>query len=154
MRDIKYGRIYRIVYKNAKPYTALKLSKTDIPGLVRGLKSDNMFWRMTAQRLLVESKNIGALAELFKIVGDRKRDEMGLNSPAVHALWTLHGLKAFNGSNDAAINVVYKALVHPAAAVRRTAAEVLPKNGAGGNAILKAGLITDKDLNTRMHSLY
>jgi hypothetical protein len=68
MRDINHGRIYRIVYKKAKPYSPLTLSKNDPISLLKGLNSDNMFWRMTAQRLIVESKNISLVPELYKII--------------------------------------------------------------------------------------
>ena len=29
-------------------------------------------------------------------------DEIGINAPAVHALWTIHGLNALNGTNKEA----------------------------------------------------
>ncbi|MXV16787.1 PVC-type heme-binding CxxCH protein [Hufsiella ginkgonis] len=151
MRDIQYGRIYRIVYKNGKSFTPVKLSKNDLQGLINALKSDNMFWRMTAQRLLVEAKNPAAPAELYKIINNRSVDEIGLNGAAVNALWTLSGLKAFTA--PAAVQVATQALSHPAAGVRRAAAEVLPKTQATAAAILRAGLLTDKDLNVRMHAM-
>ncbi|WP_448636237.1 DUF7133 domain-containing protein [Pedobacter panaciterrae] len=56
LRDLDRGRIYRVIYKKAKPYTPISLSKNDTPGLLAALESDNMFWRITAQRLLVEKK--------------------------------------------------------------------------------------------------
>jgi putative membrane-bound dehydrogenase-like protein len=148
MRDLNHGRVYRIVYKNGKKAPAMKLSKDDLPGLITALQNDNMFWRMTAQRLLVESKKLSVLPELYKIIGDQKVDEIGLNSPAVHALWTLHGLGALDGSNAEALQVIDKALAHPAAGVRKAAASVLPKTEQSFGGIQK--LMKDADLNTRL----
>ena len=54
LRDKTHGRIYRIVAKDGKPSDRPKLSKDDPKGLVAALKNDNMFWRLHAQRLLVE----------------------------------------------------------------------------------------------------
>ena len=51
LRDTNHGRVYRVVYKNAASKPAMKLSKKDVPGLLAALENDNMFWRMTAQRL-------------------------------------------------------------------------------------------------------
>ena len=150
LRDINHGRVYRVVYKNAKPYQPIKLSKDDLPGLIAALQNDNMFWRMTAQRLIVESKNQQAVPELLKIVNDKKVDEIGLNSPAVHALWTLHGLGALNGSNAAATDAAAKALTHPAAGVRKSALQVLSKTPQGLNETQAAALLNDADLNVRM----
>lgn len=148
MRDLNHGRVYRVIYRNGKKSLALKLSRNDLPGLVAALENDNMFWRMTAQRLLVESKQLSVLPDLYKIINNQKVDEIGLNSPAVHALWTLHGLGVLNGSNAEALQVVSKAMNHPAAGVRKAAAMVLPKNEQSFE-ILRKGL-GDPNLNTRL----
>jgi len=150
LRDVNFGRIYRIIYKNAKPYTAPHLAKNDIPGLVKALSNDNMFWRMTAQRLLVEAKNMTAIPGLIKLVNDQSIDEVGLNSPAVHALWTLNGLGALNGANPEATQAAINALSHPAHGVRKAAVEVLPKNQQLMDIILKNNIMNDPDLNVRM----
>ncbi|MDB5111297.1 MAG: rane-bound dehydrogenase domain protein [Mucilaginibacter sp.] len=150
LRDVSFGRIYRIIYKNGKPYTAPKLSKNDIPGLVKALTNDNMFWRMTAQRLLVEAKNMSAIPGLIKLVNDQSVDEVGLNNPAIHALWTLNGLGALNGSNQEAMQAAIGALSHPAHGVRKAAIEVLPKNQQTMDLILKNNLMNDPNLNVRM----
>ncbi|MBC7419083.1 MAG: dehydrogenase, partial [Pedobacter sp.] len=149
LRDLDRGRIYRVIYKKAKPYTPIKLSKNDIPGLLAALESDNMFWRMTAQRLLVESKNQSALPGLYKIINNQHVDEIGLNGPAINALWTLQGLGAVDGSNAEALQVVKKAFLHPAAGVRKAAIEVLSNNQQAVEAIQKSGLINDPNLNVR-----
>ena len=151
MRDLSHGRIYRVTYKNGKKSAPMKLSKDDLPGLVAALQNDNMFWRMTAQRLLVESKKLSVVPDLFKIINDQKVDEIGLNSPAVHALWTLHGLGVLDGSNAEALQVVNKALTHPAAGVRKAAASVLPKNEQSFGGLQQ--LLKDPSLNTRLSAV-
>ena len=153
LRDTNRGRIYRVVYKEAKKYTPIKLSKDDSKGLLTALENDNMFWRTTAQRLLVESKNQTILPGLYKIINNQKVDEIGLNSPAVHALWTMHGLGVLNGSNKEALQAATKALSHPAAGVRKAAVEVLPKSLQSLEAIQKSGLLNDPDLRTRMAAI-
>ncbi|MHA6250267.1 PVC-type heme-binding CxxCH protein [Pontibacter sp. CAU 1760] len=150
LRDSKHGRIYRVVYKGAKPYEPMQLSKDDTDGLLAALSNDNMFWRTTAQRLIVENQKKDAIPGLYKLIADQSVDEIGLNSPAVHALWTLHGLGALDGSNAEAIAVVRKALTHPAAGVRKNAVQVLPENEKSLHHIIEANLINDPDMNTRM----
>lgn len=150
LRDQNFGRIYRVVYKKARPYTPVKLSKDDLPGLLAALESDNMFWRMTAQRLLVEAKNAQVIPQLFAIINNQKVDEIGLSSPAVHALWTLQGMGALDGSNAEATQVAVKALSHPAAGVRKAAVQVLPKNQQSAEAVQASRLLNDPDLHTRL----
>ncbi len=153
LRDTNHGRIYRVVYKDGSGDKPMKLSKEDPKSLIEALKNDNMFWRMTAQRLLVESGDRKVFGDLYKIVNDKSVDEIGLNSPAVHALWTLHGLGAFESKNAEAIKVGTVALSHPAAGVRKAAIAVLPADQTTTQAIKAAGLTADKDLNVRMHAI-
>lgn len=150
MRDTNHGRIYRIVYKGAEAKEPMSLSKDSLEGLLEAIKNDNKFWRTTAQRLIVESQNQDALPGLYDIVNDQSVDEIGLNSPAVHALWTLHGLGALDGSNEQALAVAEKALDHPAAGVRKAAVQVLPKTEEGILTIHEHGLLEDPNLNTRL----
>ncbi|NHE57784.1 PVC-type heme-binding CxxCH protein [Cyclobacterium plantarum] len=152
LRDTNHGRIYRVIYKEAPAYSPKSLSKADPVALVNALTDDNMFWRMTAQRLLVESGNQEQLNALYTLVNDRSQDEIGLNSAAVHALWTLHGLGALDGSNKEAMEVALGALTHPAPGVRKAVLEVLPKNEVSLKAIHASGILQDKNLNTRMHA--
>lgn len=153
LRDVNFGRIYRVVYKKAKPYQPLALVRNDPAGLVSALKNDNMFWRMTAQRLLVESKNQAVLPDLYRIIADPSVDEVGLNSPAVHALWTMHGLGALSGSTAGAIQAATGALSHKAAGVRKAAIEVLPATVQTLELLQKVGLLNDPNLNVRMAAM-
>ncbi|MGE7776390.1 PVC-type heme-binding CxxCH protein [Chitinophaga sp. NPDC101104] len=149
-RDVSHGRIYRVVYKNAKPYVPVRLSRNDTASLRKGLMNDNMFWRMTAQRLIVEEKHTDMAPVLRKIAAGRMVDAVGLNSPAVHALWTLHGL----GLEDAAtFQVFVAALKHPASGVRKAAVEVLPKTAKGQAALIASGILQDRDLQVRLAAI-
>ena len=153
MRDSERGRIYRIKYKHAKPYSPLKLSKDNVEGLVSALESDNLFWRMHAQRLLVEAKNMAALPAIYKLISSGKVDEIGLNGPAVNAIWTLKGLGVLDGSNAEALAVVKAALMSPVAGVRKAAIQALPKDEAMIESIQKIGLFKDADLRVRLAAI-
>lgn len=156
LRDVERGRIYRVVYKEAEEKSYPELSAEDPAGLVEALEHTNMFWRMTAQRLLVESAELPEVAgDLIALVENRDVDKIGLNSPAIHALWTLHGLGAFDGaeagqSGEKAVQAAIAALSHPAAGVRKAAVEVLPGNEAIAAAINESGILQDPEPNTRL----
>ncbi|MDX1637038.1 MAG: ThuA domain-containing protein [Balneolaceae bacterium] len=149
LRDRTHGRIYRITYNGADHTSNMSLSKDDPDGLVDALDHDNMFWRMTAQRLLVERGQTDVLSDLYALVEQRQVDEMGLNSAALHALWTIHGLGMLDGSNREAIGVVLEALEHPAAGVRKAAIQVLPRTPENNEAIVASGVLNDPDPRTR-----
>jgi len=149
LRDKKYGRVYRLVYKEAKHKTPYKLSKDDTGGLLKALKSDNKFWRMHAQRLLVERQQADVADELIRIASDRKVDKIGLNAPAIHALWTLQGLNVIEKQQDV-FDAVVKALKHPSAGVRKAAAQALPVDDRSRDALLNSGILADDNLNTRL----
>lgn len=150
LRDKAHGRIWRVVHKDAKAYEPLKLDKNKPGQLLENLGNDNMHWRLTAQRLLVERGETDVLPELYSMVKSKKEDEMGLNPAALHALWTLHGLQALDGSNKEALEIAVGALKHPVAAVRKAAIQVLPKTPETFQALRQAGSFRDTDPNTRM----
>ncbi|MEO8562237.1 MAG: PVC-type heme-binding CxxCH protein [bacterium] len=150
LRDKTHGRIYRVVYKGSPAATRMSLSASRPAELVDALKNDNLFWRLTAQRLLVERGQADVVPRLIQLVRDRSVDDMGLNPGALHALWTLHGLGQLGGSNAAATDAATSALRHPSAAVRKAAVQVLPANAATLGALRSAGLLEDADLHTRL----
>jgi putative membrane-bound dehydrogenase-like protein len=150
LRDKKHGRIYRIVYKNARPTSPFSLKDATPEKLVATLKHDNMLWRLHAQRLLVERGNKDVVPALVKMAEDERVDEIGLNAGVVHALWTLHGLGALDGSDAKAAGAATRALRHASAGVRRNAALVLPRNQEGVQALVAAGLLADKDPQVRL----
>ncbi|MGI8671539.1 MAG: PVC-type heme-binding CxxCH protein, partial [Luteitalea sp.] len=150
MRDRHRGRIYRVVYKDAPASTAPSLSKTEPAGLVAALSSDNMLWRLHAQRLIVERGQQDVVPALVTLTRNTSVDALGLNGGALHAVWTLEGLGAVKDLGGDAGRAVVAALQHPAAGVRKAAATVVSTRTGGGQAILDANLLRDPDLHTRL----
>jgi hypothetical protein len=150
MRDNSRGRIYRVVYRNAPAARKTSLSAGNAAGLVAALSSDNMLWRLHAQRLLVERGQKDVVPQLIALTRNTTLDEIGLNGAALHALWTLHGLGELASLSTEGGRAAVAALKHPAAGVRKAAAMVLPKTAEGAAAITGAGLLMDPDLHTRL----
>lgn len=157
LRDKEHGRIYRILFDGAGPernrMNAMTLAGATPEKLVATLKSDNLFWRRHAQRLLVERGQPDVLSGLFALVRDNSFDAIGLNPGAIHALWTMHGLGALSGSNAEATSIAVQALRHPSAGVRRNAVQVLPHTPESVAAILEAGILHDADAQVRLMGL-
>jgi putative membrane-bound dehydrogenase-like protein len=147
LRDTAHGRIYRIAYKQAGKPSLLRLNKNDATELVAALKSDNLFWRMTAQRLLVERGNKDVVGALTQLAKEASVDELGLNAGAIHALWTLQGLGVTDGA------AAKGDLKHKSAGVRRAAVMTLPRNEDSLKAILMAETLKDSDAQVRMAAL-
>jgi putative heme-binding domain-containing protein len=97
------GRIWRIAptsfSRDSKRSVHRKkpsLSKASAQKLVKYLDDDNIWWRLTAQRLLVERQDKKAIKPLCKLARQAK------SGPGrAHALWTLHGLKALDDASIA-----------------------------------------------------
>ena len=149
LRDHQRGRIFRVAYKNAAPSPKRSLALNDTPGLLGALASDNMFWRLTAQRLLIERGQKDVVPQLQALVKNTSVDAVGINGGAMHALWTLKGLGELD-SPGSSHTVAVAALKHPAAGVRKAAAMVLPKTAASASAMLAANVLQDADLHTRL----
>ena len=153
LRDKKHGRVYRIVRDDAHTPEQITLGAATADQLVAALQSTNMFWRKQAQRLLVERGKSDVLPTLFALVKDHRVDEIGLNTAAIHALWTIHGLGAFDGSNFQAEEIAVAALQHPSAGVRRNAVQVLPRTVDSTESIVSADLLNDSDAQVRLAAM-
>lgn len=87
------GRIFRITPKGAKKadwIKGLKLGEESTAELVKPLADPNIWWRLNAQRLLVDRADkavVPALIEMTKNISAMGR---------LHALWTLEGLGELN----------------------------------------------------------
>ena len=149
LRDRQHGRVYVVDYTGNETDNPASLDASDTDGLLRALQSSNQFWRLTAQRLIVENQVVSLAPQLTALVQDQSVDETGFNGGAVHALWTLHGL----GRIDEVLEVVKGALNHPSAAVRKAAIQVLPKTAETGEALMAANAFTDPNLNTRLSAV-
>jgi putative membrane-bound dehydrogenase-like protein len=138
LRDHNRGRIYRVVWEQAKKPAVASLKGAAAPQLVAALGDDNQFWRLTAQRLLVEGKKTDAVPALKQAVTN--------TAPiaALHALWTLHGL----GQLDDRTHVA--ALLHPDAAVRRNATRALGRDDRAQKLFFSAGVVSDPDALTKL----
>ena len=151
LRDTEKCRLYRISYKAGKPSQQFKLKKDEPAGLLAALNSDNLGWRMHAQRLFIEGGHKSAVADLLKLIADQKVDAAGVNGPAINALWTLYGLGAVT-ENEVRASVV-AALKHPSQGVRRAAMKVLPRDDTTVLRILLGGLLGDKEPLVRLTAL-
>ncbi|MBX3238630.1 MAG: c-type cytochrome [Chitinophagaceae bacterium] len=107
------GRIYRVTANDAEPpewTKGLRLGDQSDEELVRVLNHPNIWWRINAQRLLVDRNNkdvAPALEQLF--------DTSSLAEGRLHALWTLQGL------NELKPGTIKKALKDIEAGVRENA---------------------------------
>ncbi|HSH93078.1 MAG TPA: PVC-type heme-binding CxxCH protein [Roseimicrobium sp.] len=141
LRDHVRGRIYRVVWDQAKKPAVTSLAKASDTDLAAALGNDNPFWRLTAQRLLVEGGKTSIVPELKKAV---------TNAPpiqAIHALWTLQGL----GQLDEATHRT--ALLHKDSTVRRNATRALGDDAAAQKLFFSAGVISDPDPVTKLAAI-
>jgi mono/diheme cytochrome c family protein/glucose/arabinose dehydrogenase len=84
---IGMGRIYRVVPDEpAAPASAPALQQAGVEELVAALDHPHAWWRDTAQRLLVERRQINAVGAL------RQLTQRGTPVGILHAIWTLEGL--------------------------------------------------------------
>jgi putative membrane-bound dehydrogenase-like protein len=103
------GRIYRIVPDSGLPALPrdMRLGESTDEELVRHLENPNVWWRMTAQRLLVDRQSAGAVQPLIQLFQDSDS-----GAARVQALWTLEGLGKLDDG------LVEKALEDPEPGVR------------------------------------
>jgi len=131
------GRIYRIVAAGSSQLGAgmssPRLGAATDDELVKALGHPNVWWRRTAQRLLVDRRTAGSVPLLERAARERPSALARL-----HALWTLQGL----GQLDA--RLIEQALDDPEPGVRDNAIRlaelnaVLPGFSQGGSRQAKA----------------
>ena len=135
-RDRQHGRIYRLVWDGAKEQTIRSLADASPKQLLSALKDDNLFWRLTAQRLLVEQMPTGILSDLTELLSAG-------GYPAIHAFWTIHGL----GELDRALHQT--ALLNKDPLVRKAAASALGASTADRELLIDTAVLTDVDPGVR-----
>ena len=150
LRDKTHGRIYRIVPKGAARAKPFALDPQQSDSLVEALSNDNLFWRLHAQRLLVERSGHDVVPALIKRLADQSFDEIGINPGAIHALRVLDGLYAIQGE---ALDAVVMALNHPSAAVRRNAVEVLTRDHSSADRLVASNVLRDADPQVKLAAL-
>lgn len=142
LRDQVRGRIYRVVWDKVKAPTVRSLAGVSASRLVSAVSDANPFWRLTAQRLLVEGRHTEAVPELKALVS-----KTNLPLPALHALWTLQGLGALD-------TVVHRtALLSRDPILRRNAVRALGADSASQSLFFSAGVVSDPDAATRLAAL-
>jgi putative membrane-bound dehydrogenase-like protein len=136
------GRIYRIVPTGTPPpswMNRVNLADASTPELVNALGHTNIWWRRTAQRLLVDrnpKEAIGLLASMAAVNG----------SPIarVHALWTLEGLHRLD------VTVIESALADENAGVRENAIQLAELHLRGNHALAATLLSMHDDPHPRV----
>ena len=153
LRDKTHGRIYRLAWKEAPPAKPLNLSQPTPLQLVATFRNDNLLWRIHAQQQLVARGQFDVVTALINLTRDPKVDAIGLNPPAIHALWTLKGLGLLDGSHEPSVAAAIRSLNHASAAVRRAAVMVLPHDRTAQSALIEHGTLNDPDAQVRLASL-
>ena len=92
-RPTGLGRIWRIAHETTRRTKAPSLSKATSAALVQTLSHPNGWWRDTAQRLLVERRDVSVAPQLQRLARESSDWKTRL-----HALWTLDGLDAIQSS--------------------------------------------------------
>ncbi len=141
LRDHERGRIYRVVWDQAKPSEMKSLKSASTAQLVAALGDGNQFWRLTAQRLLVEGKRTDAAPALKQAVS------APAPLAALHALWTLHGLSELDDATHRS------GLVHADAAVRRNATRALGRDASAVSLFFSSAVVSDPDPLTKLAAL-
>jgi putative membrane-bound dehydrogenase-like protein len=133
------GRIYRIVPETGLPMPAkIHAGLASDLELVGKLASPNIWWRRTAQRLLVDRQSAASVPPLVKMV------ETSQSAVArLHALWTLSGLHKLDPK------LIRKALDDPDAGVRENAI-ILAEPLLSSPGLLDEVLKLEHDPNSRV----
>lgn len=138
LRDHSRGRIYRLVWDKAQPVKK-SLAGASTPQLVAALGDDVQYWRLLAQKDLVEGKRTDAAGALKQLVAANDG-----KVAAIHALWALQGLGVLD---DATLKA---ALGAKDAKLRRNAIRALPADQKGSDLFFGSGVVADPDLDTRL----
>ncbi len=151
LRDRIHGRVYRVVSSQGAKRESPRLDRDDTAGLLAALASDNMFWRLQAQRLLVERGRADVVAPLVSLATSAEQ-----TPAALHAIWTLAGLRdagAIAHDPNPFAQLGPLALKGNDPAVRRTALKLLPRTAESAALILEAGCLDDSHAQVRLDAL-
>ncbi|GAB3278856.1 c-type cytochrome [Larkinella harenae] len=141
------GRIYRISPKGAKRAdwtTGLKLGDASRAELVEKLTHANQWWRLHAQRLLVDRNDVKSVPSLEALA-----QHPTLPLGRLHALWTLEGMGQLKPT------LIERALRDSVAGVRQNAIKLaeLHRNEAPELAVKLPALQNDPDAKVRYQLL-
>jgi len=148
-------RLYRIVPADGVVETVLNLTNATEADLVQTLFNRNFVWRLHAQRLLVERGYTESLGNLLDTILTKHRsvDEVGIDGPVLHALWTLHGLKRFTVDSARWNPKLRTLMLHPAWTVRRNVMLALPPTGASYTSLREQCAVNDEHAHVRVQAL-
>ncbi|MCE6990152.1 PVC-type heme-binding CxxCH protein [Dyadobacter sp. CY323] len=135
------GRIYRITPTDAKgsEWTkGLKLGDATNAELVDYLTNANIWWRMNAQRLLVDRADKSVVPVLEKMAANAT-SPMG----RLHALWTLEGMKSLNA------DLISRSLTDPVPGIRENAIR-LAELHRDSSDLLKNLLVLQNDTDPKV----
>jgi putative membrane-bound dehydrogenase-like protein len=139
LRDHNRGRIYRIVAKDTPAVMPEPLDGAPTAGLVAALNSGTQYWRLFAQRMIVDGRKTDAVPALKQLVVANNGADA-----AIHALWALQGLGALDDATHRA------ALLAKDARLRRNAVRALGSDAAAQQLFFGSGVVSDPDLHTRL----
>lgn len=136
------GRIYRITVTGAKAADwtkGLRLGDAGSEELVEKLAENNSWWRMNAQRLLVDRKDKKAIPALLKMTQNS-------SSPLgrVHALWTLEGMGALKPE------WIMQALKDPVPGVRENAIKLAELHVSSAPPLADALMSLQQDADAKV----
>lgn len=140
-RDKQHGRIYRAIWDGARPSSITSLAGADGATLLAALGSDNQFWRLTAQRLLVAGSHEEAAPTLRNLVTGGNRLE------AIHALWTLEGMGRLDPETH------QFALLSPDVDLKRNAIRAIEENEAGRQLLFDTATMASADPAVRLTAI-
>lgn len=143
---IDKGRIFRISPVNGKQadwMKGLKLGDASNEELIKELSNPNGWWRINAQRLLVDRADKNAVPAL---------EEMASGSSTMgrlHALWTLEGMNALQPS------LIQKAMKDSVAGIRENAIKLAELHLKDDPSLVNALMVlqNDKDVKVRFQLL-
>ncbi len=150
LRDKRHGRIYRIIYDKSTPHIFPKLDKNRPNTLLETLKHPNLFWRLTAQRMIVERNRTDIVSNLIEIVSSEDKDDW---IAAIHALWSIHGLGIIEEDSLKFSNILYNLFSHPNRDIRKNTLKIAPSNINTTRAIIHSNILQDEDLNIRLNAI-
>ncbi|MGN6437409.1 MAG: PVC-type heme-binding CxxCH protein [Agriterribacter sp.] len=139
---IDKGRIYRITPVNGKKADwtkGLQLGKATSEALINELKNSNAWWRINAQRLLVDRADKNAVPGLIEMA-TKSASSMG----RLHALWTLQGLNALQPG------IIKIALKDTVAGIRENAVKLAELHLNDDPGLLPDLLALQNDPNTKV----
>ncbi len=136
------GRIYRITQEGAGQadwIRGLKLGNESPAQWVAHLADSNLWWRINAQRLLVDKGDLSVVPELVKMAGNQE-------SPVgrLHALWTLQGLNALTA------DLIQTALKDNEAGIRENAVKLAELHLKGEPGLVDALFALKNDASAKV----